>query len=67
MTDSVVGLDEVVVPQDIDQVNETEYDWINDCSEPEVEFEPETDQMHDQELTDLRVLAWVHDLPADPK
>ena len=23
--------------------------------------------MHDRELTNLRVLEWLHDLPADPK
>ena len=32
-----------------------------------MEFELETEQMHDQELTNLRVLEWLHDLPADPK
>ena len=67
MMDSLVGLDEVVVPQEIDLVNDTEQDWIDDCSEPEVELEPETEQMHEQELTYLRVLEWLHDLPADPK
>ena len=49
----------------MDLVNDT--DWIDDCSEPEVEIEPETEQMHDQVLTNLRVLEWLHDLPADPK
>ena len=66
MMDSLVGVDEVLVPQEIDLVHDTEQDWIDDCSEPEVEFEPETEQMHDQELTNLRVLEWLHDLPADP-
>ena len=41
--------------------------WIDDRSEPEVEFEPEVDQTHEQELTNLRVLEWLHDLPTDPK
>ena len=67
MMDSLVGLDEVLVPQEIDLVNDTERDWIDDCSEPEVEFEPESEQMHDRELTILRVLEALHDLPADPK
>ena len=67
MMDSLVGLDEVPVPQEIDLVKDTEQDWIDDCSEPEVESEPETEQMHDQELTNLRVLERLHDLPADPK
>ena len=42
-------------------------DWIDDRSEPEVEFEPEVELTHEQELTNLRVLEWLHDLPADPK
>ena len=37
MMDSLVGLDDVVVPQEIGLVNDTEQDWIDDCSEPEVE------------------------------
>ena len=65
--DSIVGLDEVMVAQEIDLVNDTEQDGIDDHSEAEVEFEPEIKQMHNQELTNLRVLEWLHDLPADPK
>ena len=67
MMDSLVGLDKVVVPQEIDLVNDTDQDWIDDCSEPEMEFEPETEQMHVKELTILRVIEWLYDLPADPK
>ena len=67
MIDSLVGLDEVAVPQEIDLVNDMDQDWMDDCSEPEVEFEPEVEQIHEQELTNLRVLERLHDLPADPK
>ena len=67
MMESLVGLDEVAVPQEIDLVNDMDQDWIDDRSEPEVEFEPEVEQTHEQELTKLRVLEWLHDLPADPK
>ena len=42
-------------------------DWIDYRPEPEVEFQPEVEQTHEQELTNLRVLEWLHDLPADPK
>ena len=63
----IVGLDERVVSQEIDLINDTEQEWIDDRSEQEMEFEPEVDQMHEQELTNLRVLEWLHDLPADPK
>ena len=48
-------------------MNDMDQDWIDDRSEPEVEFEPEEEQTHGQELTNLRVLEWLHDLPADPK
>ena len=32
-----------------------------------MEFEPEAEQTHEQELTNLRVLEWLHDLPKDSK
>ena len=64
--DYLVRLDEIVVPQEIDLVDDTEQDWIDDHSEPEVEFETEMEQMYKQELTNLRVLEWLHDQPADP-
>ena len=54
MMESLVGLDEVAVPQEIDLVNDMDQDWIDDRSEPEVEFEPEVEQTHEQELTNLR-------------
>ena len=67
MMESLVGLDEDAVPMEIYLVNDMDQDWIEDRSEPEVEFEPEVDQTHEQELTNLRVLEWPHDLPTDPK
>ena len=67
MMDSLVGLDEVAMLEEIDFVNDMDQDWIDDRSEPEVEFEPEAEQTHEQELTTSRVLEWLHDLPTDPK
>ena len=67
LMDSLVGLDEVAVPREIDLVNDMDQDWIDDRSEQEVEFKPEVDQTHEQELTNLRVLEWLHDLPTDTK
>ena len=67
MMESLVGLDEIAVPREIDLVNDMDQDWIDDHSEPEIEFEPEVQQTHEQELTKLRVLEWHHDLPADSK
>ena len=65
--DSLVGLDKVAMLEEIDLVNDMDQDWIDDRSEPEVEFEPEAEQTHEQELSNLRVLEWLHDLPTDPK
>ena len=64
-----MGLDEVAVPQEIDLVNDMDQDWIDDRSEPEVEFEPEVEQTHEEELTNLRVLErrTNNDLPAESK
>ena len=67
MMDSLVGLDEVAVPKEIDLVNDMDQDWIDDRSEPDLEFEAEAEQIHEQELTILRVLERLHNLPADPK
>ena len=50
---SIVGLGEVVVSQEIDLINDTDKDWIDDHSESEVEFKPELEQMHDKELANL--------------
>ncbi|XP_063727111.1 uncharacterized protein LOC134854685 [Symsagittifera roscoffensis] len=41
MMESLKGLDEVAVAREIDLVNDMDQDWIDDRSEPEVEFEPE--------------------------
>ena len=48
MMQSLVGLDEVAVPREIDLVNDMDQDWIDDRSEPEVEFEPVVEQTHEQ-------------------
>ena len=40
MMESLVGLDERAVPREIDLVNDMDQDWIDDRSEPEIEFEP---------------------------
>ena len=59
MIESLVGLDEVAVPKEIELVNDMDQDWLDDRSEPEVEIEPEVEQTHEQELTNLRVLEWL--------
>ena len=48
-------------------VNDMEQDWFDDRSQPEVEFEPGAEQTHEQKISNLRVLEWLHDLPTDSK
>ena len=67
MMESLVGLDEVAVPPEIELVNDMDQDLIDDRSEPIVEFEPEVEQTHEQKLMNLRLHEWLHDLPADQK
>ena len=52
MMESLKVLDEVAVPREIDLVNDMDQDWIDDRSEPEVEFEPEVDQTHPHQKFD---------------
>ena len=49
VADSIVGLDEMVVSQEIDLINDADQDCIDDRSEPEMEFEPVVEQMHERE------------------
>ena len=56
---SIVGLDEIEVSQGIGMINDAEQDWIDDCLEPVRDLETELEQMHEQELTNLRVLEWL--------
>ena len=61
--DSPVGLDEVLVPQEIDLVNDTEQVWIDDCcSEPEVEFEPEISRPERDHLDNSRSRPKQHQI-----
>ena len=57
LTERVAGDDETLpyVEEDLE------------CPESDMEFEPESEQMHEEELTNLRVLEWLHVLQADPK
>ena len=50
MMDSLVELNEVALPKEIDLVNDMDRDWIDDRSELEVEFEPGAEQTHEQEI-----------------
>ena len=67
ITDSVLSLNQIMVLQDFDLVDDTETDWIDNRSEPEMDFESESERLHEQKLTNLRVVEWLHDLPAGPK
>ena len=53
--------------QDIDIVNDHDEEWVDDRSKPEVEFDDEQQQSHEQDLTNLRVLEWLDEMTSDPK
>ena len=52
--------------QDVDIVDDQDKEWIDDRSKPEVEFEIEQQQSHEQELTNLRVYEWLNEITSDP-
>ena len=65
--DEVVGLEGITVSQDIDIEDDHDQEWIEDRSNPAVEFNDEQKQSYEQELTNLRVLEWLNEMTSDPK
>ena len=59
--EEVVGLEGTTVSQDIDIVDDHDQEWIEDRSNPEVEFDDEQQQSYEQDLTNLRVLEWLNE------
>ena len=45
-----MGLEEIPASQDIDIVDDQDEEWIDDRSEPEVEFDDEQKQLYEQEI-----------------
>ena len=62
-----VGLEEIIVSQDIDIVNDHDDEWVDDRSKPEVEFDDEQQQSYEHDLTNLRVLEWLNEMTSDPE
>ena len=50
-------------PLDLDPNEE----WVDDRSKPEVEFDDDYQQSHEQDLTNLRVLEWLNEMTSNPK
>ena len=65
--EEAVGLEEIIVSQDIDIIDDHDDEWVDDRSKPEVEFDDEQQQSYEQELTNLRVLEWLNEMTSDPK
>ena len=66
--EEVVGLEGIIVSQDIDIVDDQDKEWIEDRSKPEVEFfDDEQQESYEQDLTNLRVLEWLNEMTSDPK
>ena len=57
IVEEVVGLEGITVSQDIDIVDDHDQEWIEDRSNPEVEFDDEQQQSYELDLTNLRVLS----------
>ena len=67
IAEEVVGLEGITVSQDINIVDDHDQEWMEDRSNPEVEFDDEQQQSYEQELTNLRVLEWLNEMTSDPK
>ena len=67
IVEEVVGLESIRVSQDIDIVDDHDQEWIEDRSEPEVEFDEEQSESNRNDLTNLRVLEWLNEMTSDPK
>ena len=65
--EELVGLEEIIVSQDIDIVDDRDEEWIDDRSKPEVEFDDEQQQSYEQDLRNLRVLEWLNEMTSDAK
>ena len=65
--EEVVGLEGITVSQDIDIVDDHDQEWIEDRSNPEVEFDDEQQESYEQSLTNLCVLEWLNEMKSDPK
>ena len=53
IVEDVMGLEEITVSQDIDIVDDRDEEWIDGRTKPEVEFDDEQQQFHEQDLTNL--------------
>ena len=67
IVEEVVGLEGITVSQDINIVDDHDQEWIQDRSEPEVEFDDEQQDSYERALTNLRVLEWLNEMTSDPK
>ena len=62
-----MGLEEIIVSQDMDIVDDHDDEWVDDWSKPAVEFDDEQQQSYEQDLTNLRVLEWLNETTSDPE
>ena len=65
IVEEVVGLEEIIVSQDIDIVDDHDDEWVDDRSKPEVEFDDVQQQSYEQDLRNLRVLEWLNEMTSD--
>ena len=67
MVAEIVGLGEITVSEDIDIFDDHDGEWIEDRSNPEVDFDDEQKQSNEQDLTNHWVLDWLNEMTSDQK
>ena len=61
IVEPLVGMEEIIVSQDIDFDDDPDKEWIEDRSKPKAEFDVEQQQSYKQELANLLVLAKINE------
>ena len=67
IVEELVGIEEIIVSQDIDIVDDHDDEWVDDRSKPEVELGDEQQQSYEQDLTNMRVLEWLNEMTSNPE
>ena len=60
--DEMLGLEGITVSQDVDIEDDHDQEWIEDRSKPEVEFDEEQLESHEEDLKNMRVLEWLNEM-----
>ena len=67
IVEELVCLQKITVSQDIDIVDDSDEEWVDDRSKTEVQFDDQQQQSYEQDMTNLRVSKWLNEMTLDPK